>query len=324
MRRRRRGQKFSHTADENDGGRRLSGLADGQRGVSLAYWKPYAALLPYVSGYHRYVLRLPAGERRDDVFYPGWANIRFLLDAEPVSVRLGRRRFDRLPPAALFGPTSHAGYSSAGSGTMVGAGITPVGWARLIGGGADRHADRIGSLAAVLEEAAEALRAELQEGADPAELFDRFFLDLLAKRPPESPRVAELFTLLGDPAIRTSAELAARMEVSGAVLARLARANFGFTPKLLLRRTRFMRVLLRAHQVERGHWHDLLFDAGYHDQSHFVRDCHLFLDMPLSHYMALAKPTAEASLRLRTQILGAPVQSLHQAQAPPPCTKVPL
>lgn len=125
------------------------------------------------------------------------------------------------------------------------------------------------------------------------------------------PAVAELFKLLADPAIATVAELSGRMGLTNAVLARLSRAHFGFPPKVLLRRTRFLRALLRTHEAERGSWNRVLTESGYFDASHFTRDCQAFLGMSLGEYLATPKPLAEASLRARQQVLGAPVQSLH-------------
>lgn len=53
-------------------------------------------------------------------------------------------------------------------------------------------------------------------------------------------------------------------------------------------------------------------EAGYYDHSHFLRDCRLFLGMPLRDFARLPKPMAEISMRLRAQVLGAPTQALHR------------
>ena len=63
--------------------------------------------------------------------------------------------------------------------------------------------------------------------------------------------------------------------------------------------------------VGRGNWRTVVLEAGYHDQPHFVRDCQLFLDMPLSTFVAMPKPLFQASLRLRAVVIGAPAQALH-------------
>ncbi|MGN6818692.1 MAG: hypothetical protein ACTHJR_08475, partial [Sphingomonas sp.] len=112
--------------------------------ASVDFWLPAPALRGYISGYHRYELtRAHCDDRFNDVFFPAWPNIRFTIDAEPWSVTLGRRTVDPVPEAAFFGPSSHAGYVSAGSGTLIGIGLTPAGWARLHGGDLSRFADRV-------------------------------------------------------------------------------------------------------------------------------------------------------------------------------------
>lgn len=278
---------------------------------AIRYWKPDPKLAPYVSGYHAYSLNLAPGERAEDVFFPAWANIRFTLDAEPWRVRLGRRLFDPVPTAALFGPTSHAGYSNGGSGTLVGAGITPRGWARLFGRDASVFADRIVPLDQLLGAAASSLEAQVRAGAPPRALFDGWLTERLGATMAEPAEVGALFAALNDPAMDMVAALEERIGVAGRALNRLSRASFGFTPKLLLRRARFMRALMGAVALGRGRWSEALGPAGYYDQSHFLRDCRLFLDMPLGAFVAREKPLAELSMKLRTERLGAPAQALH-------------
>ncbi len=278
---------------------------------AMRYWEPDPALRPYLFGYHVYEVMLPPGERMHDVFFPAWSNIRFTIEGEPWSIRIGRRSFDPVPAAALFGPTSEAGYTSFGRGTMIGAAITPRGWARFFGRDASLHADRVTPFDRLLGEEATGLWLRLRAGAPPREVFDAWFLDRLAKTAPEPPEIASLFDAVNDPAVGTAAAAAERSGLGGRALGRLSRGAFGFTPKLLLRRARFLRALMGALAMERGHWSDALAPAGYYDQSHFLRDCRLFLGMPLGAFVAFPKPVAEVSMRLRTQRLGAPTQALH-------------
>jgi len=106
---------------------RLPDLMPPELAFDVDYWLPDPRLGDLVSGYHRYAVTLGPGERHLDVFFPAWANIRFRVAGEHWRMRLGENRFD-VPDAALFGPTSHAGYSEGESGTVVGAGLTPLGW----------------------------------------------------------------------------------------------------------------------------------------------------------------------------------------------------
>lgn len=279
--------------------------------LSIHYARPAPQLARYVTAYDVYEARLEVGEEREDVFPPGWAAMRFLLKGRDWGVRLGRRRFDPLPRDALFGPTSHAGLSRFGRGRVASAGLTPVGWARFMRRDASLHADRITDLRQLWPERAAALRTALESGADPAAVFDDLFTRLLGETVPEDEAVGRLAALLVEPDLLTTASLAERMGMPARQVAKLSTQHFGFTPKLLLRRARFMRALIEMLRTERGGWKAVVARAGYHDQSHFVRDCQLFLGMSMSAFIRRPKPLFQASLRLRADVLGAPAQVLH-------------
>lgn len=284
--------------------------------ATVNFWLPAPELRGYVSGYHRYDLtRSPGEERVEDVFFPAWSNIRFTLDAEPWSVRLGRRSFDPIPDCAFFGPTSHAGYTSGGGGTLVGIGLTPAGWARLHGGDLSLFADRIVALDQVFPDLA-SLRDEIGRVDDLAGYFDRLLLARLATSPAESPVIATIVARLLDPAIHRIADLTEGLGLSDRQVGRLSRTCFGFTPKLLLRRARVLRALDAIRTTDRGSWTGAIHDAGYWDGSHFLRDCHAFLGRSLGDFMAMPRPINRISMRRRDEVLGAPMQSLHHPETP--------
>ena len=283
--------------------------------LSIWYAPPARPLARYITAYDAYDAALAPGEEARDVMPPGWPAIRFALGTFTWGLQLGRRRFDPGPRDALFGPTSHAGISRFGAGRMVCAGLTPLGWARFIGRNASLFADRVSPLDAVWPHRAASLRAALEAVEDPAAVFDQFFADLLQHTEPEDEAIGRLLPLLLDPAVATIGDLADRMDMAARPLSKLSVTHFGFTPKLLLRRARFMRALIRMLSTERGHWKALVAEADYHDQSHLVRDCQLFLGMPMSAFVGQPKPLFDASLRLRAAVLGVPAQILHPVAA---------
>lgn len=282
--------------------------------ISIDFWQPAPELRAYVSGYHRYELgNRGSGMRYNDVFFPAWANIRFSLDADPWSVRIGRRTFDPVPERALFGPSSQAGYVAAGGGAMIGFGITPLGWWRLHGGDVSKLADRVVPLKAVFPWL-DGLAQEIGASADPAALFDRHLKSRLDSCERGNPAIEILFQRLLDPVVQRVDDLGAGLGLNGRQIARLTRSCFGFTPKLLLRRARFLRAFSVVRNSERGHWKDAIPAAGYWDGSHFLRDCHQFLGMPLNEFMAMPRPINRISMQRRDAILGAPMQSLHEPE----------
>lgn len=261
-----------------------------------------------VSGYHRYAATLPAGHSHHDIFFPAWANIRFLVEGDFWRVRIGERHFD-VPRAALFGPSSHAGFTESGTGVMVGAGITPLGWYRLTRRYASDFADRIVPLdtlltdAAALWDAAQARPEQLKAG------LDSLFLRLLGSPREDEMRVARLHAELMEPAAGGVADLGERLGMSQRTLNRVAKTAFGFGPKLLIRRARFLRSLLALRDAPSESWASRI-ESSYYDHSHFNRDAQEFLGMSPGEFLRMAKPLNDASARLRARILGQPAQAL--------------
>lgn len=280
---------------------------------AIRYWRPDSRLGAYVSGYHDFRLTLDEGRRQADTFFPGWANVRFTFDAGPWSIKIGRRMFDPVPENAVFGPTSHSGYSDAGSGRLVGFGLTPAGWARFFPrADLSKFADRVVALEPLLPDC-DSLRHALGGAADPSIVLDDYLLARLEGQPVENPHIAPLMAALGDPLIVSVPQLCTRLQLTQGQVLRLAKAAFGFAPKLLLRRARFLRALDALETIDRGQWKDAAAVAGYWDGSHFLRDCHLFLGQALGDYLKMPRPINRASRQLRAQVLGAPMQSLHQS-----------
>ena len=84
---------------------------------------------------------------------------------------------------------------------------------------------------------------------------------------------------------------------------------FGFTPKLLMRRARFLRSLHAVAQAPVAA-RATAIDPSYTDYSHFVRDAQHFLGMSPQAFLKLDTPLLRQSLALRQSVLGAPAQAL--------------
>ena len=207
-----------------------------------------------------------------------------------------------MPSAALVGPMSQAGYLTSSGGTLVGVGILPMGWARLFGGDASRFTNRVMPLSAV-DGGADTLVAALHEGETPVAAFDAWLTERLARSAPEDPRVAQLYALIDDPAMTRIEAIAERLGMTARALGALTRQHFGFTPKLLLRRMRFMRaleaMLLRPDQAAA-----VLEREGYWDRSHFLRDSHLFLGCSVREFQRRRGPLNAIAMRVREKALG--------------------
>jgi methylphosphotriester-DNA--protein-cysteine methyltransferase len=94
----------------------------------------------------------------------------------------------------------------------------------------------------------------------------------------------------------------------------LAARAFGFPPKKLIRRARFLRslhALGAANPPERAG----AIHYGYTDYSHFVRDAHAFLGMSPQAFLRMDNPMLRQSLALRREVLGAAAQALAGSES---------
>lgn len=286
-------------------------------GMSLRYDQPDPALAPYITGYHVYRTGGPEVMGQVDWFLPGTANVRVTLDAGPISVSIGKRVFDPTPQAALYGPTGCALKAVTNGGIMIGFGISALGWARLFGNRASAAAyrDRIVPLVDLL---GADVTADLVAGLSASDcdeevkgVLDAFLIEHLGPAGKHEGEVRKMMALIVDDDTIDLPSAAATIGISEHALRRLAAHHFGFPPKLLLRRARFLRSLMAL-------WDDAAPDdyssiaATYFDTSHFLRDADAFLGMTPRRFMALNTPFLDASVRARAAVLGAPTQVLHR------------
>ena len=262
-------------------------------GVSVRIARPGAALASYVTFYYF----VEADEPLTDFLYPEWGNVRFGVRGN-WRVRMPGRYSDAPQVEALYGPTDRHGEIVTVGGKTVGFGLTPLGWHRLIGGDASTMANRVEPLGDVLGVDPALLRRELAgDGDDDAASVARFetlLLEQLARRPAADP----LF-LAADRALRDRpnevTSFAAAAGVAPRTLHRLCLRGFGFAPKRLLRRERFLDTLGRVRTAVGGNIGASLADA-YVDESHFYRDFRDFMAMsPRSYFSAPRRLMAEAA-----------------------------
>lgn len=280
----------------------------------MQYWRPAPALAPLVSGYHLYALDPPNGERQRDVFQPAWPSLRFTFGEGRWCVRQPGERWQEVGGRSLFGPSSRVTWSESGPGLTVGIGLRPRGWARLARQSASEWADRVGDpVDAFVFDVSEVERrlVRVRSDAEVPALFDAFLLDQTAPDDERDAIVGAVEAALLDPEITTVTALAQHMGVSTRSLERLSLRAFGFTPKLLMRRARFLRSLHAVAQAPVAA-RATAIDSGYTDYSHFVRDAQHFLGMSPQAFLKLDTPLLRQSLVLRRAILGAPAQALAE------------
>ncbi len=295
----------------------MTGGADWLCGLSqtprLVIWPPADDLAPFISGYSLYVVGDLDGVPNRGAFEPAWASLRIaVVGGGDWHLRPTRGERFTPPQVSLFGPSSELVWSESGAGVLVGAGIRPRGWGRLFGQSARKWADRVDVPPFSDPRASQLLRQKfgaLQEDEDVAGAFNGLFREIFGPPTSDDAAIARVEGGLVDPAIASVADLTDVTGMSIRRLQRLADRAFGFPPKVLLRRARFLRSLHSIRKVSRGEAATGI-DPGYTDYSHFVRDSHDFLGMSPQAFLERDMPLLKRTLDLRTRVLGAPAQAL--------------
>lgn len=283
--------------------------------VRVRFHRPPAPLAPYFTTFYITEVVVADADRVTDHLHPEWANLRIFSGDCPDSELPGQAPLTG-SAANFTGPTSTALKFTVGTMRTWGVGFLPLGWARFVGQPANAHADRIYAVAEqpFLRQFTPLVAGLFGDTPDEtAELarITRYFLQTLSESgEADDPRILACHGALLDPEISTVAEMAEATRLPAYTLERLCRRHFGFAPRLLLRRQRFMRSLVQYMLDPSLHWIGAI-DSHYHDQAQFVRDFHRFMGMSPSEYAASPKPILHEVMRARQEFIGSAVQALH-------------
>lgn len=253
-------------------------------------------LQPFFTALNSFEIDCPPDVEVRDCLHPEWAMLRFTQSGEPPSGAVTPEPIRPSFPFVVSGPTSRSLDFGVKKSRIWGLGLQPAGWARYVGLPACDLADRIidghslsetGLFAPILD-----LVRATSEPDDAARLINAF---LLARDVPVSPNhdaIVACQQALHDPEIATVEMLVSRLGIGRRSVERLCARYFGFPPKLLLRRQRFLRSLARFTLEPAKHWSDAL-DVHYFDHAHFVRDFRSFMGTTPTEYAATAHPILE-------------------------------
>jgi len=283
--------------------------------VSVRFHQPPEDLRRYFTTF--YLTEIDPGEAGTlrDSLHPEWAGLRFF---SPQGPRAWTDAGDNIKGARFqaTGPTSHPIHFDLPRTRMWGIGILPLGWARFVGRPAAASANRLYD---GLKEPAFAAFRPLADsllacaGNEDAELaaITAFFRDFPAHPLADERRLLAIHVALVDPEVITVADLVKRVAASQRTVERLCHRHFGFSPKLLLRRQRFMRSLAQFMLDPSLKWIGAM-DPNYHDQAQFVRDFHEFMGLTPREYAGQPHPVLERFVHERLKAHGAPVQTLDK------------
>ncbi len=273
---------------------------------------PAAPLRRYVSSYYFFRIETGGDEEQEDLLHPEWGSAHFTLSGSSRANIVTEPPLPTLP-GNVTGPTGMASRVFCKSMSMAGIGILPLGWHRLIKAPADRWANRVGDLDQpeffLFREIWEKVQG-LGDSQEMAELFDSVLMPAINRPDMLENEIETIHKALADPAIRSVADMAGATGISQQRLERLCRRVFGFPPKKLLRRQRFLRTLGSVMLEPDLKWSAAL-DDQYFDQAHFNRDFQEFMGMTPSRYLAMPRPISIAATLARARYVGHPLQALQ-------------
>jgi AraC-like DNA-binding protein len=291
--------------------------APGSR-VSARFFRPPPLLSRYFTSFYLAEVSVAGDGRLVDYLHPEWANLRFAAGAPLCASRHTGEGF-AAAHFAVTGPSSKALRFDVGACRIWGVGLLPLGWAKFVGLPAGDFADAVFDGAAHADFAAFAPLAQTLFGPRPdceAELarITAFFMARLPQRAVDEARIVALHAALVDAEVAQVAELAARTGLSARTVERLCHSAFGFSPKLLLRRQRFVRSLAQYMLDPSLKWIGVL-DGHYHDQAQFVREFGEFMGLGPRRYRQMPHPVLDAFVAERARLHGSPMQALDRPQS---------
>ncbi len=285
--------------------------------IRVEFCQPPADLARYFTTFYLAHITVPGDAAVSDYLHPEWGNLRLLSnngiqavsenEAGPVAVVKDTNFI-------ATGPSARALPFTARTTRLWGIGFLPLGWAKFVrtpaGGIANAVVDGNihPAMASFAPLAAGLFDAQPDRSRELAWIVAHFRARLDDPVVDEA-RILAIHAALVDPDVVTVAELVERCGASPRTVERVCFRDFGFPPKLLLRRQRFMRSLSEFMLDPSLKWIGAI-DDQYHDQAQFVRDFKQFMGMTPRQYAGLAHPVLDVFVRERMRLAGSAVQAL--------------
>lgn len=272
----------------------------------------YYRLSPEIERYftHLYAFDIDCGSDSyiEDLLHPEWAAMR-IVDGEPPSAVIGPGALKKQWPFTISGPTSNPLRFRVYSSRVWGLGLQPAGWAKFVDGNAREFANRTFDAAAnpafrALAPVLELVQDSAVEPDHVASSIDTFLRSLLHRSSPHEKQIRAFHQAVNDPAIASVAQLRDILDIGARSLERLSSRYFGFPPKQVLRRQRFLRSLALYMLDSSRSWSDAM-DGQYYDQAQFVRDFRSFMGMTPSEYASAPHPIIDRIIARRMEDQGA-------------------
>ena len=282
--------------------------------LDVRFYRLSEELQPYFTALYSFDFACAEGVQVQDFLHPEWAAMRFFDGGDPPDAAIVPHPREPRTPFVVSGPTSQAIDFSVTTCRVFGLGLQPAGWARYSPVPAGEMRDRIvdGSKEAAFSGFAPILDIMREFGPDmngAAEQINTFLMEEIpGRKVSREDRIIACHEAIKNPEVSDVESLTEYLSVNRRTLERLCMRYFGFSPKLLLRRQRFLRSLATFMLEARSSWSKAL-DSQYFDQAHFVRDFRRFMSITPSEYAELPHPILDRIMAQRMADLGATQQT---------------
>ena len=273
--------------------------------IQLDYVIPGADLAPYVTLFYRFRADVP---RFVDTERADHAQLRFRLSPGDAGYHFPDGTEQAAATNHIMGPTTGAVRTYVdGPVHVFGMGLTPLGWATMIGNNASAMANRCLDADALFGPVVARAAMALQEAAD-AEAMATTVAPLLRsligghEDRPALAFVRAVDTWLAGAFSPEIDDLAARTGLSRRQVERRCNAVYGAPPKLLARKYRALRaaVALASHDADI----DTLIGDGFYDQSHMIREIKHFTGLTPGQVRGEAAPLTQLTMEGRRALGG--------------------
>jgi AraC-like DNA-binding protein len=261
--------------------------------INVQFYRLSEALQPYFTALYATSVECVPGVWVQDRLHPEWAALRFTEGPAPIAC-IGTGELSAQWPFVANGPTSKAIHFGVTRSRVWGLGLQPAGWSKFIDAPANTLSDETvdgctHEAFALFRPIHEIVQGGGGDGDRIARGINDFLMRHVTRTVPHERQILACQEALRDPDIANVAELGERLEINRRSLERLCGRYFGFPPKLLLRRQRFLRSLAQFMLQPVGSWSEAL-DWQYYDQAQFVRDFRSFMGTTPSDYGAAPHP----------------------------------
>lgn len=261
-------------------------------------------LLPVIRHFNLFEGSLPEGVMVDDQLMPETGFVCFLLAGNwLIETRPGE--WENAPRALFLGSSSRPlPIRIRGDFKSVGMGIRPSAWRMLFDDPAERWINCIVALGEIWGESWTQLDAAVRAASDDTAIVAAIEGALRARLAARSARtlidpvIARFETVAQHDSMIRVDTAARQLGLSVRQFERRCHASWGLSPKMILRRSRFLDIATALRGLASPDDQQLAA-LRYCDQSHLTREFRFFVDMTPRRFLLSATPLFNAGLKLR-------------------------